>query len=653
MSTTFLQGNPGFLILYSFIKDALLSKVGVVKIFWEENEERERETYLDQPEDAFAAIVAAPDVEIIEHTVHDGDAAGPLHDVTIETRRRNENARVVAVPPEEFGISRHARTIAESTYCFHDVFKTQSQLIDQGFNKDQVKKLPSYIVAHTIEEIARDTVDESTLRQGEDNLNTANRLIRVTEHYVKMDYEGGPRGGGDDPRLYRVTTAGEEGEVLIRDGEPDVIEEDRIPFAAITPVIVTHRFSAARSPISFATFRSRKPRSCAACWTTSICTTTRASKSQRCTPPMPRSTISWSRVPAALCAPGSRVALNWQEVPDITGSIYPALQYLDATREWRTGVSRQGQGVDPDALQNQVATIANQMFSAAQGKVKLIARIFAETGIKDLFTLLHATIRKHATQAETVRLRNQWVRVDPRDWKTRNDMTINVGLGTGTKAEQLAHLQLIIGAQTQAITGGLPIVSPRNLFNSAVELAKLAGHKDFDKFFMDPAAPPNQNDPTSQAIQKPPDPKQTQIAAKAQAEQEKIKADAAHQQMKAQADIAFQAHKAQIDAQLAQGKAALETHLAQQKFALDARLKEIDARLKEQEARASSRGARDEPGRDGRGGKSAGGAIARSILRRHRPLQAGDPVSGGSQTSLRSLRKLDCGGYWMPRLRGA
>ena len=220
----FMQGNPGFLILYSFIKDALLSKVGVVKVFWEENEERERETYLDQPEDAFAAIAAADDVEIVEHTAHKETIIVPgpdgqmmqqeitLHDVTLETRRRNENARVVAVPPEEFGISRHARTIGESTYCFHDVFKTQSQLIEQGFDKDQVKKLPSYIVAHTIEEIARDTVNESTLRQGEDNLNTANRLIRVTEHYVKMDYEGGPRGGGDDPRLRRFYRRGHLGQ---------------------------------------------------------------------------------------------------------------------------------------------------------------------------------------------------------------------------------------------------------------------------------------------------------------------------------------------------------------------------------------------------------------------------------------------------------
>src|SRR5262249_38636809 len=109
--------------------------------------------------------------------------------------------------------------------------------------------------------------------------------------------------------------------------------------------------------------------------------------------------------------------LQWQVVPDITASIYPALQYFDATREWRTSVSRQGQGVDPNALQNQVATIANQMFNAAQARIKLIARIFAETGIRDLFALLHGVIRKNGSQAETVRLRNQWVHVDPRDWR--------------------------------------------------------------------------------------------------------------------------------------------------------------------------------------------------------------------------------------------
>src|SRR6478672_11475062 len=124
--------------------------------------------------------------------------------------------------------------------------------------------------------------------------------------------------------------------------------------------------------------------------------------------------------------------LNWQVVPDITTSIYPMLQYIDAELETRTGLSRQSQGIDANALQNQSATAVAQVFSASQMRIKLIARIMAE-GVRDIFALLHGTIRKHGQQLETVRLRNAWIQVDPRTWKTRDDMTINVGLGSGGK----------------------------------------------------------------------------------------------------------------------------------------------------------------------------------------------------------------------------
>src|SRR5262245_51520012 len=94
------------------------------------------------------------------------------------------------------------------------------------------------------------------------------------------------------------------------------------------------------------------------------------------------------------------------------------------------------------------------MFNAAQAKVKLIARIFAETGIRDLFNLLHAMIRKHGSRPQIVRLRNRWIAVDPRDWQKRDDMTIHVGLGTGSKTEQLAHLTSLIGLQKEALAAG-------------------------------------------------------------------------------------------------------------------------------------------------------------------------------------------------------
>jgi hypothetical protein len=578
----FMQQNPGFLALYSFIKDALLSKVGVVKVWWECRQEIERETYLDQPDDAFALIVAQPNVEIVEHSEREipsgsvmagvdpaihpasqegfsamdprvkpaGDELGlgpaprpKLHDVTIEIRRTKECARVEGVTPEEFGISRRARSIRDADYCFHDVFRTQSQLIAQGYDREQVKKLPSYTLSHTIEEQARDTVNESTLRQGDDGLNEASRLIRITEHYVRMDYDG-----SGEAALYRCTTAGEEGELLLRDGQPDVVREDVIPFAAMTPVIVTHRFfgrSIADLVMDIQRIKTALLRA--------LLDNAYLANNPRTEVPESHATET-TLDDLLISRPGGIVrtkqpgGLSVLKHPDIGGDVFPLLQYQDATREWRTGVSRQGQGVDSNALQNQVATIANQMFNASQAKVKLIARIFAETGIRDLFSLLHATIRKNGSQAQTVRLRSQWVTVDPRDWKARADMTINVGLGTGSKSEQLAHLQLIIAAQKEAIAAGL--VSAKNLYHSAKELVKLAGHKNVDAFFTAPGAPVNPTDRASAPLTPPADPKQVEIAAKAAAEKAKIETDAAHQKLKLEAQLAFEREKFALEKEL-------------------------------------------------------------------------------------------------------
>jgi hypothetical protein len=101
-------------------------------------------------------------------------------------------------------------------------------------------------------------------------------------------------------------------------------------------------------------------------------------------------------------------------------------------------LSRQSQGIDANALQNQSATAVAQVFSSSQMRMKLDARITAE-GVRDIFALLHSVIRKHGQEAQTVQLRKKWVKVDPRGWKTRNDMTINVGLGSGGKAQQFAQ----------------------------------------------------------------------------------------------------------------------------------------------------------------------------------------------------------------------
>src|SRR5262245_51152419 len=602
----FMQRNPGFLVLYSFIKDALLCKVGIVKVWWETREEFERETYLDLTEEQFAIIAGDPAVEIVEHTEkriarseiasseaterHSHLAPGDslLHDVTVETRCSHACARVEAVPPEEFGIARNARSIRDAGYVFHDVLKRKEELIAQGYDAEQVEALPSWSALANVETQARDTVEERSGGQGDEGTNKANRLIKITEHYARMDYEGDGKAA-----LYRVTTGSDQSDILIRDGEPDIVRADAIPFAAMTPVIITHRFfgrSVADLVMDIQRIKTALLRA--------LLDNAYLANNPRTEVPESHATET-TLDDLLVSRPGGIVrtkmpgGLSVIQHPDVGGHVFPLLQYQDTTREWRTGVSRQGQGVDPNALQNQVATIANQMFNAAQAKVKLIARIFAETGIRDLFTLLHATIRKHGGEPATVRLRNRWVTIDPRDWKERNDMTVNVGLGTGGKSEQLAHLNMIIAAQKEAIAAGM--VSPKNLYNSAKELTRLAGHKNVDTFFTPPGAPPDPNDPASAPIAPPASPEIDRMNRHAEIEKLQAEADIATQNRKVEAEIA----------------------LAERKFELERELKLLDARIKrdqhEQVMQAAMAGALmtgGEPGPDPRSEAGAGGEPA-------------------------------------------
>jgi hypothetical protein len=249
----------------------------------------------------------------------------------------------------------------------------------------------------------------------------------------------------------------------------------------------------------------------------------------------------------------------------------------------RTGLSQQSQGIDANALQNQTATAVAQVFSASQMRMKLIARLMAE-GVRDIFALLHGTIRKHGQQQQTVRLRNQWVPVNPRDWKTRDDMTINVGLGTGGKAQQFAQVMALANVQKEMIAGGkVNLVDDQALFNTASELTKIMGYKNPDKFFNDPSAKdPQTGQPLHPPVQPPP-PESVQVAQiKAQTDQQAL-------QSKSQLDAQADERKAQIETVQAQADMATEQRklegemaLAQQKFELERELKLMDFQLKKQ-----------------------------------------------------------------------
>jgi hypothetical protein len=571
----FMQQNPGFLTLYSFIKDALLQKVGIVKVWTEDDKEGSRETYYNQQPDALAMILQQPGLEVVEHSENEDGT----HDITVEQTKTYKCHKVEPVPPEEFGISRRAKSIRDATYCFHECpDRTVGDLIAQGYDEDQIKSLPSSTGDDSTEAASRDTVDESS-GSGDEGMNKAARPVTVTEHYIRMDYRGDGK-----TALYRVVTGGEQGEVLRRDGKPDVEQVDMAPFAAMTPVIVTHRFfgrSIADLVMDIQRIKTALMRGMLN--NLYLHNNPRVEVSQAHVTDQTLDDLLVSR-PGGVVRTKTPGGVTWQVVPDITGSIYPALEYMDTTRELRTGVTRQGQGIDASALQNQSATAVNQQFTAAQARMKLIARIFAETGIKDLFLLLHAEIRRHGSQVETVRLRNQWVQVDPRQWKTRSDLTIDVALGAGGKQEELANLMQVMTVQKELLMGGMTnLVTPENIYAATKDLTRLIGKKDPDTFFSNPEGQPPPEPPVDPMVQI----KQQELQQKAQEAQMKAEMDQMALQMKAQLDQQSDERKAQIEQVQAQAdiatqdrKTQAELLLAEKKFELERELKMLDAQIK-------------------------------------------------------------------------
>jgi len=505
------------------------------------------------------------------------------HDVKILRTRKVARAKVVPVSPEEFGISRNTRTIPDSNYCFHRIpTHTEGSLIAQGYDAEQVKKLPTYSFSNNTEQLARDSVDEEMWATG-DNSNRAARPVEVIEHYVWMDYED-----NDKPCLYKVTT-GSTGDVLSKNGEPDVEEFDAMPFASATPIPIPHRFfGRSIADLVMPAQREKTALKRGALDNLYLHNNPRVEVAEQNAGLDTLDDLLVSR-PGGVVRTKTPGGLNWQVTPDISGSVYPMMQYIDAELESRTGMSRQSQGIDANALQNQSATAVAQVFSASQLRVKLFARAMAE-GVRDIFSLLHATIRKHGQEAQTVRLRNSWTQVDPRQWKTREDMTIHVGLGTGGKAQQFAQIMALANFQKELLLGGKAhLVGDRELYNTGAELIKVMGHKNPDKFLNDPSAKDPQ---TGQLLHPPispqPDPKLLAVQAKGQNdmaiaqqkaahEQQKMQADAIHQQIKLQAEVEFEKIKADLDGKLKIIDAHVKTVLAEQKMRHDQQAHHLDA----------------------------------------------------------------------------
>jgi hypothetical protein len=565
----FYRENDGLLILHNWFKDALMQKVGVVKAYWEEKEDVKTEKYENLSEDELAMLLSDPGIEVVEQEVEfmDGgiDMMGmpiqiPKFEVKIKKSKEYGCVKIENVPPEEFLISKSARTIQDSPFVAHRRLMTRSELIAMGFKKKVVEGLPSYDdLQFTPERVARFSQGE----QPDENisLDPAMQVIEVYECYIYIDVNG-----DGIAELRKILYAGSE---ILDDEECDVI-----PFHSLCPIPIPHKFfgqSLADRTMDIQLIKSTVTRQ----MLDNLYLTNNARLGV--VDGQVNLDDALNATPGGIIRMKSPGAVMPIEVPSVTAQAFPMLEYMDQVQAKRTGVSDSQQGLDPDVLNNVSATAIAAMMKSNSGKLELIARIFAETGVKSLFRGILHLLGKYQDEAKIVRMRGKFVTFDPRTWANEYDVSVNVGLGSGDREQKLAMLNMISQKQEQIIQAygpSNPLVSVAQYRDTLARMIEAAGFKDASVFLNEIS--PEQNAALSQPQPSTPDAQAEVAQMLMQVEREKTQA-------KSQIDAAkLDLERQTLEAEYT--RKGIELQMKQQNDAADMRLREAELAVKQLQA---------------------------------------------------------------------
>jgi len=538
----FTKDNPGWEIMYSWFTDALLSKNGIVKVWWDEYEEEEREEYHNLDEISLISLISDDGVEVVEHTeITEGEQ--PYHDLVIKRKSYDGRIKIENVPPSEFLISRESKNLQDARFVCHRVLKTLSELRemypDENLEAEELGGGDD-MTDFSAERLERYKFDKSAQYWegwGDAGFNEEEglRTYWLYESFIKTDYDG-----DGITELRKICSVGNK--IL----QNDAI--DKIPFVSITPVKIPHKFfglSVADLVMDLQLMKSTLMRN--------LMDNMYNQNFGRYAVLEGQANLDdlLTQRPGGVVRVKSPQAVTPLATPALEPYSFQMLEYLDGVREARAGVSKMSQGLDENALTSHTtATAVNAVMGAAQSRVELIARNFAETGVKDLMICIYELLHKNQDKERMIQLRNEWIPVRPDVWRDKFDCTVSVALGNGNKDQHMMHLSQMLQFAGEAMKGGLPIVSMQNMYNLSASLVKAMGFQNVNDYLTDPSQMPPQQEEG-------PSPEEQTAQMEAQVKQEELKIKAAEVQIKAQ-KIQQEYQKLQVDASLKQQEINIE-----------------------------------------------------------------------------------------------
>lgn len=511
------QKNPWPVIFNTWGMDALLSKNGYCEPYIEERLQTELETYEKQSEDALALLLQDEGVQVVAHeAVEDPTqqevvgvdpmgqpvmAPRQLHTVTLKRTKPSKKLCFKVIPPErtKVDIDTDSFSLEHSNYFEYWDVVTISSLRSLGFDVDDDIASGLEDNDDTEEGRARDLYSEETFgRDSSSDVDPSMRKVRFRCIWIRHDTD--EDGIAELQKCYRV---GET--ILERYGEPAIYPCSRVGVACITPNINPHRHigtSEADITIDIQRIKTAILRQGLDGLYLSTNPQQIVSNEVHIEDFMVTRPGGLKRMKEGSAAlPG-----EGHVMPLVTQNVFPdavaGLEYMAQVHESRTGVSRAFSGVDPSTLNkgNSSGVAINQLSTMASQRIEQIARVFS-VGVQYLFSVAHELIIKSGHKPEVVKLRGKWETIDPSTWKTGRDMRLVVGYGAGNKDALVSRLMLIANMQKEMLVGGLPTVTPENVYATAIEVAKASDFSAPQRFFTDPRTmpPPAPPQPTPDA----------------------------------------------------------------------------------------------------------------------------------------------------------
>ena len=562
----FWKDNPGYRILWDATHDSLLQKNGIIKHWWDDSEDCEYSEHSGLTIEQ-VALLTQDGGEVVsqepgeDQTIQQMDpTTGQMAQVPVETfniklKRVNRKGmvRIECIEPDNFLLDQDAICIEDARFVAHRDEKTRSELIEMGFKKSVVDELPAYS--------QRDNDGDGDDDQEGYNGHDSTAPIELYECYLRVDVDGD--GIAETIRAYY---AGQGGTGKMLDWE---VWDDDVPFSDIPCEPVPHRWAArsvADETMDMQRVNTVLTRSLAdnIYWVNNQLMY--AEEGSVTNPEMLKSPVFGGTI---MLKKGTVTPPAPLPIPFIGDKILMGLEHFSQVIEKRTGVSRSTMALDPETLQNQSATANQNQKDASYSQVELIARNMAELGWKRVFKMILRLVVKHQDRPRIIRLKDEPVEMDPRFWNSSMDVTINVGLGTGSRDRDMAMLNNILQTQltmtiqlAQAGFKQQAIEMIPKIIKTAVKIAESAGIRNPDEYY------PDINEQQlmqmiQQASQPQPDPAMEleKVKAQTQKEIEAFKTQATMQLEQARLQQDVQKEQAQMQREVQKEQAQMEADL--------------------------------------------------------------------------------------------